>query len=98
MIQMSDILSVETEFNSGKENRKVTNTQLLRKAIDDAGLKISAIMEALGIKSYTTMREKIDNVKNFTAREIIILCELLNLTEEQREQIFFTEKTELYSA
>ena len=73
----------------------MTNTSLLRKAIKDAGLKIYAVMEALEIKSYTTMRDKINNVKNFTVREIEILCALLKLTQEQREQIFFTYGTEV---
>lgn len=72
----------------------MTNSMLLRKAINDTGLKICAVMEALGIKSYTTMREKINNVKNFTVREIEILCMLLSLTQEQREQIFFAYNTE----
>ena len=75
----------------------MTNTVSLRQAIKDAGLKIIAVMEALEIKSYTTMRDKINNVKNFTVREIQILCALLKLTPEQREQIFFTEETELNS-
>ena len=75
----------------------MTNSDLLRKAIKDAGLKISAVMKALGIKSYTTMRDKINNVKNFTVREIDILCVLLRLTVEQREQIFFADETELNS-
>lgn len=75
----------------------MTNSMLLRQAIKTAGLKISAIMEALGIKSYTTMREKINNVKNFTVREIEILCVLLNLSDEQREQIFFANNTECNS-
>lgn len=75
----------------------MTNTQLLRKAINDAGLKISAVMEALCIKSYTTMRDKINNVKNFTLREVEILCELLRLSPEQREQIFFAKETEFNS-
>ena len=75
----------------------MTNSDLLRKAIKDAGLKISAVMQALGIKSYTTMRDKINNVKNFTVREIDILCVLLRLSVEQREQIFFADETELNS-
>lgn len=75
----------------------MTNSDLLRKAIKDAGLKISAVMKALKIKSYTTMRDKINNVKNFTVREIDILCVLLRLTVEQREQIFFADETELNS-
>ena len=76
---------------------KMTNSDLLRKAIKDAGLKISAVMNALGIKSYTTMRDKINNVKNFTVREIDILCVLLRLSVEQREQIFFANEAELNS-
>lgn len=75
----------------------MTNSDLLRKAIKDAGLKISAVMNALGIKSYTTMRDKINNVKNFTVREIDILCVLLRLSVEQREQIFFANEYELNS-
>ena len=75
----------------------MTNTDLLRKAIKDAGLKISAVMEALNIKSYTTMAAKINNVKTFTVGEIEILCVLLKLTQEQREQIFFANETELNS-
>lgn len=75
----------------------MTNTMLLRKAIGDSGLKLSAIMSALGIRSYTTMRDKINNIKSFTVREMGILCALLNLTTEQREQIFFDLKTELNS-
>lgn len=67
----------------------MTNSDLLRKAIKESGLKIKAIMEALEIKSYTTMIAKIWNVKSFTVREIEILCVLLHLTMEQREQIFF---------
>ena len=75
----------------------MTNSDMLRKAIRDSGLMISAVMKALGIKSYSTMREKINNVKNFTVREIEILCALLHLSMEQREQIFFAEETELNS-
>ena len=75
----------------------MTNTELLLKASDDSGLKLKMIMKALKIKSYTTMRNKIYNVKNFTVREIEILCVLLKLTKEQREQIFFADETELDS-
>lgn len=75
----------------------MTNSDLLRKAIRDAGLKISAVMDGLGIKSYTTMRDKINNVKNFTVREIEILCVLLHLTKEQRERIFFATESEFNS-
>lgn len=75
----------------------MTNTQLLRREIKKSGLKLKMIMKVLGIKSYTTMRDKINNVKNFTIKEVEILCVLLNLTPEQREQIFFAQETELDS-
>lgn len=75
----------------------MTNSELLKKAIKDVGLKRSAIMEALEIKSYSTLGEKINNVTSFTAREIQILCVVLKLTTEQREQIFFADETELNS-
>ena len=75
----------------------MTNSELLKKAIKDAGLKRSAIMEALEIKSYSTLSEKVNNVTSFTAREIQILCVVLKITTEQREQIFFAEETELNS-
>ena len=67
----------------------MTNSELLKKAISESGLKLSALLEALEIKSYSTLKEKIENVKNFTVREIQILCVVLKLTSEQREQIFF---------
>lgn len=72
----------------------MNSSDQLRKEIENSGLKISAVMEALGIKSYTTMREKIDNIEKFTIREIQILCELLKISIEQREQIFFSQRTE----
>lgn len=76
----------------------MTNSELLRKAIKDAGIKNSAIMNAIGIKSYATLRAKIDNKSEFTAREIQELCELLNIDQDKREAIFFATESELYSA
>lgn len=75
----------------------MTDTGLLRKAISDSGIKISAIMEALNIKSYSTLRDKINNVRSFTASEITIICKLLNISTELRERIFFADGTELNS-
>lgn len=75
----------------------MTDSELLKEEISNSGLKNSAIMEALKIKSYSTMREKINNTKSFTAREIQILCVLLRLSNEKREQIFFADETEFNS-
>ena len=60
----------------------MTNTKLLKKAIKDAGIKILAIMDALEIKSYETIRRKINNKADFTAGEIQIMCELLMAMSE----------------
>ena len=54
----------------------MTNTERLQKAIERSGLKTNAIMKALGIKSYSTLRGKISNESEFTAKEIMILSDL----------------------
>ena len=76
----------------------MTNTQMLNKAIEDSGLKINRIIDAMGIKAYATLREKIENRREFTASEIMRLCEILNLDNDQREAIFFAQDAESYSA
>ena len=76
----------------------MTNTQLLNKAIEDSGLKISRILEYMRIKAYATLRDKIENKREFTAREITQLCDILNLDNDQRKAIFFAKDAELHSA
>ena len=76
----------------------MTDTIKLRKAISDSGLKRSEILKRSGIKAYSTLRDKVDNKREFTASEITKLCDILNLSTEQREAIFFASKGELHSA
>ena len=76
----------------------MTNTKLLNKAIEDSGLKISRILDSMGIKAYATLRDKIENKREFTASEITRLCEILRLNNDQREAIFFAKDAELHSA
>jgi ferritin-like metal-binding protein YciE len=76
----------------------MTNTEMLQRVIDDSGLKRNAILEMMGFKAYSTLREKIENRREFTASEIIKLSEILNLTNDQREAIFFAKVAESYSA
>ena len=76
----------------------MTDTTKLRKAISDSGLKRSEILKRSGIKAYSTLRDKVDNKREFTASEITKLCEILDLSTEQREAIFFARHGELYSA
>ncbi len=76
----------------------MTNTQLLNKAIEDSGLKIGRILDSMGIKAYATLRDKIENKREFTASEITKLCDILSLDNDQREAIFFAKDAELHSA
>ncbi len=76
----------------------MTNTNILRQKIGESGLKIREIMKQTGIKSYFTLREKIENRREFTASEITKMCELLHLDYEDREAIFFAKDAELHSA
>lgn len=67
----------------------MTNTSLLRKKIDESGYKLRFIAKQLGI-TYQGFLKKINNETEFKASEIQSLKELLNLTDEERDMIFFT--------
>ena len=66
----------------------MTNSQELKKRIAGNGLMLSFVCEKLGI-TYATLRRKINNENEFTASEISTLTELLHLTDEERNRIFF---------
>ena len=72
----------------------MTNSSMLKQKIQDSGLVRAWILKQLGIKSYATLRAKIDNKSNFTASEINTLCEILNISKSQREAIFFAKSAE----
>lgn len=76
----------------------MTNSELLKKAIRESGIKRSTIMKLTNIKAYSTLRDKIGNRSEFTASEIQKLCEILHLDNEEREAIFFANDAESYSA
>ncbi len=67
----------------------MTNTNLLRKKIDESGYKLRFIASKLGI-TYQGFLKKITNETEFKASEMQILRELLNLTDSEFKQIFFT--------
>lgn len=71
----------------------MTNTSLLRKKIDESGYKLRFIASKLGI-TYQGFLKKINNETEFKASEMQILRELLNLTDAEFEQIFFTLNVE----
>ena len=76
----------------------MTDTAKLKEAIRGSGLKLSSILKATGIKSYATLRSKVRNQSEFTATEIMALCELLSLDREKCDEIFFAHGAELHSA
>ena len=71
----------------------MTNTNLLRKKIDESGYKLRFIASKLGI-TYQGFWKKINNETEFKASEMQILRELLNLMDAEFEQIFFTLNVE----
>ncbi|MBR6405275.1 MAG: helix-turn-helix transcriptional regulator [Lachnospiraceae bacterium] len=66
----------------------MTNEILLRQKIDASGLKMRFIAEKIGI-SYQALLNKIRNKTEFTAQEILRFSELLHLTIDEKEAIFF---------
>lgn len=71
----------------------MTNTELLRKKIDDSGYKLTFIAKQLGI-TYQGFLNKINNETEFKATEIQVLCELLNIDIQEKENIFFVLNVE----
>ena len=66
----------------------MTNTNLLKKKIDESGYKLRFIASKLGI-TYQGFLKKIYNETEFKGSEMQILRELLNLMDSEFEQIFF---------
>ena len=72
----------------------MSNTALLREKIDESGYKLRFIAKQIGI-TYAGFLKKINNETEFKASEIQGLKDLLNLTDEERDKIFFTLNVEL---
>lgn len=66
----------------------MTNTYLLNQAIENSGLHIGFICNKLDI-SRTAFAKKRKNLVEFKISEVLILKEVLNLTDAQRDAIFF---------
>jgi hypothetical protein len=71
----------------------MTDKALLKKKIDEKGLKLGFIVEQLGT-SYGWFKKKLNNEKDFTAREMQILCDILGISIEEKERIFFAKNVE----
>lgn len=66
----------------------VTNSTLFREAVEKAGIKYKFLAKSLGLTPYG-LQKKIENQSEFKASEIYLASEVLNLTEADRNAIFF---------
>lgn len=66
----------------------MTNSDLFREAVAKAGIKYKFLAKSLGITPYG-LQKKIDNQSEFKASEIYTASEILNLSEQDRNSIFF---------
>ena len=77
-----------------KEGEKMTDSVLLKKKIEERGLKLGFIVEKLGT-SYGWLNKKLANKKPFKVCEIQTLCEILDITDlEEKDRIFFANNVE----
>ena len=66
----------------------MTDSEALNKVIEHSGLKLTFIARALKL-SREGFYKKLNNQTEFKASEIVKMQEILNLSNEQRDKIFF---------
>ena len=71
-----------------EEVKKLTDTTKLNKCIKQSGLKRTYIAGKLAI-SVMALRNKINNITEFKPSEIVILKDLLKLSNAEIREIFF---------
>lgn len=74
----------------------MTDTAKLRTIIKESGLKYEYIAESLGI-TYQGLKNKIENIREFKASEIVRMCDILNISE-RRDEIFFAKQGDFKSS
>lgn len=74
----------------------MTNTGLFRKKVDNRGVKLKFLAETLGISPFA-LQKKIENRNEFKASEIDKLGQLLDLSRDEVDAIFFDRNVELQS-
>lgn len=65
--------------------------ELLRRKIDESGYKLSFIAEKCGL-TYQGFKKKLDGYTEFKVSEVGILRDLLHLTDEEVQAIFFYQQ------
>ena len=66
------------------------NTQLLEEKIADSGIKVSHIINKLGLSPEGFYKKKRGETP-FRIAEIYVLCDLLRISEKEKSQIFYPE-------
>lgn len=66
---------------------------MLNRVIMESGMKIAFVAKKVGI-TREGFYKKINNETEFKASEIITIQKLLNLSNEERDKIFFAQKVE----
>lgn len=70
----------------------MTNTDLLKEAIEKSGLKLGYLADKCGI-TRQALSNKITNRNIFTAEEIAVLCQELKINSlTEKERIFFAKQ------
>ena len=68
----------------------MTNTALLKAAIQKSGLKYKYLAEQLGLSTYG-LQKNIENATEFKASEILALSKLLRFDDATLKAIFFAK-------
>lgn len=76
-----------------KGGKNLTDTKALKSAIKNSGVSFTYLADTLGI-TRGALYKKLKNVTEFKASEIVALKKVLNLSDRQRDEIFFNEKVE----
>lgn len=74
----------------------MTDIKILKRRMGDSGMSIVYIAEKAGI-SRETLYNRLKS-GDFRLSEICALSKILNLSKKERDEIFFTETSELKSA
>lgn len=85
------------ELNSIKEGGmiKMTNINLFKKKIYDSGMTVTAIARKTGISRETLYNRM--KLGDFRSTEIFSLTKVLQLSQDERDHIFFANDGELKS-
>lgn len=71
----------------------MTNTELLREKIRSSGYKLKFIAQKCGM-TYQGFLKKLNNDSEFRSGEIMTLRELLDISCEEADEIFFAQNVD----